>query len=184
MAAAAPHLLLVSGSTRAGSTNRAALATVRALVPDGVTATLYEGLADLPAFNPDDQDSTHPAVTALHDALAGADAVLFCTPEYAGTLPGSFKNLLDWTVGTGDLYGKPVAFVNVAAEGRGRGAQDTLALVLRYVGAVLIEDACRHVPVPRQAVGPDGTVSDEAVRAGLAEVAAAILRPPAGVSPL
>ncbi|WP_306796085.1 NAD(P)H-dependent oxidoreductase [Nocardia sp. XZ_19_369] len=26
-------------------------------------------------------------------------SVLFCTPEYAGTLPGSLKNLLDWTVG-------------------------------------------------------------------------------------
>ena len=35
----------------------------------------------------------------MRAAIAAADAVVFCTPEYAGTLPGSFKNLLDWTVG-------------------------------------------------------------------------------------
>lgn len=43
---------------------------------------------------------------------AAADAVLFCTPEYAGALPGSFKNLLDWTVGGGETYGKPAAWIN------------------------------------------------------------------------
>jgi NADPH-dependent FMN reductase len=34
--------------------------------------------------------------------------VLFWTPEYAGTLPGCLKNLLDWTADGSDLYGKSV----------------------------------------------------------------------------
>ncbi|MCA1674453.1 MAG: NAD(P)H-dependent oxidoreductase [Actinobacteria bacterium] len=177
------RLLLVSGSTRGGSTNTAALRAARELVPPGVTATLYEGLSELPAFNPDeDQVTTDPAVTHLREVLAQADAVLFCTPEYAGTLPGSFKNLLDWTVGSGELYGKPVAWVNVAAEGRGGGAHDTLATVLGYVGAAVIEEACVHLPVPRQAVGPDGSVVDAQIRTRLAEVLRAMVahlaRPP------
>jgi NAD(P)H-dependent FMN reductase len=95
--------------------------------------------------------------------------VLFCTPEYAGTLPGSLKNLLDWTVGGGQLYGKPVAWLNVAAANRGLGAEQTLASVLGYVGAVVVEPACRHIPVDRSAIGPDGTISDPGFAAGLAE---------------
>jgi len=67
-------------------------------------------------------------------AIASADAVLFCTPEYAGTLPGSLKNLLDWTVGGTELTDKPVAWVKVAADQRrGEGAHSTLATALGYV---------------------------------------------------
>jgi chromate reductase, NAD(P)H dehydrogenase (quinone) len=47
------RVLLVSGSTRDGSVNTAALATAAAVAPGGVTAVLYDGLAALPAFNPD-----------------------------------------------------------------------------------------------------------------------------------
>jgi NAD(P)H-dependent FMN reductase len=169
------RLLLLSGSTRGASTNTAALRTAVAVAPAGVTTTLYDGLADLPAFNPDDeQGPVHPAVDRLRRALVEADAVLFCTPEYAGSLPGSFKNLLDWTVGGGELYGKPVAWVNVAAEGRGRGAEDALGVVLGYVGAEVIESACVRLPVARQMVGPDGLVFDQQVRDGLAKVVEAI----------
>jgi NAD(P)H-dependent FMN reductase len=169
-------LLLVSGSTRGASTNTAALRTACEVAPAGVAATLYDGLAELPAFNPDDEEHgpVHPAVAHLRERLAAAAAVLFCTPEYAGTLPGSFKNLLDWTVGHGDLVDKPVAWVNVAAPGRGGGAVATLQTVLGYVSADVVEAACRHVPVARGSVGPDGTLADPDVRAALAEILAAL----------
>ncbi|WP_261568853.1 NADPH-dependent FMN reductase [Frankia gtarii] len=162
------RLLLISGSTREASTNTAALRTAATLAPAGMAVVLYDGLADLPAFTPDADDSAPPpAAAALRAQLAAADAVLFCTPEYAGALPGSLKNLLDWTVGAGDLYGKPAAWINVAAPGRGLGALAELATVLRYVTAEVIEAACVAVPVARDAVAADGTVSDEDVRAAL-----------------
>ena len=169
------RILLISGSTRGGSGNTAALRTIRDLAPAGVTAVLYEGLAGLPAFNPDDDGERVPApVAELREQIAAAGAVVFCTPEYAGTLPGSFKNLLDWTVGGAQLYGKPVAWINVAAEGRGDGAQATLDTVLGYVGAVPVEAACRRLPVARGWVGPDGTIADPGFRAAMADVAATI----------
>jgi chromate reductase len=167
------RVLLVTGSTRSASTNTATLRTALQVAPEGVTGVLFDGLADLPAFSPDadaDGREPHAAVRHLRQQLAMADAVLFCTPEYAGSLPGSFKNLIDWTVGSGELYRKPVAWINVAAEGRGGGASDDLAKVLGYVDAAVIEAACVRLPVPRTAVGPDGTVSDPAFRVGLAEV--------------
>ncbi len=172
------RVLLISGSTRPGSTNTAALRALAALAPTPVSALMYDGLSDLPAFNPDDDGSGNAAVVELRRALGEADAVLFSTPEYAGTLPGSLKNLLDWTVGGADLYGKPVASVNVAHPGRGDGAAATLGIVLGYVAAVPIEGASVRLAVPRELVGtdgnPDGLVSDETFRAGAETIFAAI----------
>jgi NAD(P)H-dependent FMN reductase len=169
-------VLLVTGSTRDGSVNTAALTTMAAAAPSEVTAVLYDGLAGLPAFNPDhDGDRLPEAAAGLRRQIAAADAVLFCTPEYAGTLPGSLKNLLDWTVGGGELDGKPAAWVNAAAPGRGVGATATLALVLGYVGAAIISPACRDIHVPRSAVGPAGLVTSPEFPAGAAGLWAALL---------
>jgi chromate reductase, NAD(P)H dehydrogenase (quinone) len=144
---------------------------MRALAPRPVTAVLYEGLSGLPAFNPDDdREPLPPAASDLRRQIAAADAVVFCTPEYAGSLPGSFKNLLDWTVGGGEMYGKPTAWINVAAPGRGGGAEASLASVLGYVGADVLDEACRRITLSGQAVGPDGLVSDPGFRAEAAKV--------------
>jgi chromate reductase, NAD(P)H dehydrogenase (quinone) len=159
-------VLLISGSTRSASTNSAALRTVAALAPDGIETPWYDGLAELPAFNPDDDGAAHPSVVALHEQISRADAVLLCTPEYAGTLPGSFKNLLDWTVGTADLHEKPTAFLNVAAPGRGEGAVATLTAVLGYLGAQIEPHACARLPVASDAVGPDGLVTSVEFQTG------------------
>jgi len=161
------RILLISGSTRRGSGNTAALRTARALAPNGVRAELYEGLAALPAFNPDQDEQPPGPAAELRAHIAAAGALLFCTPEYAGTLPGSLKNLLDWTVGGGEIYGKPVGWVNVAVGGRGTGAEEHLAMVLRYVGAVAVAPACIRVPVPRDAIGPDGLIADPEIRTEL-----------------
>jgi chromate reductase, NAD(P)H dehydrogenase (quinone) len=169
------RLLLVTGSTRRLSTNNAALHTAQALL-DGHGTTVYDGLPDLPAFNPDDDQEPLPeAVRALRALIAHADAVIFSTPEYAGTLPGSLKNLLDWTVGGGEIYGKPVAWINVAAPGRGDGADAALRVVLGYVGARVLESSGIRVPVSHDSVGPDGLIGDPATRAALGEALANIL---------
>jgi chromate reductase len=165
------RILLVSGSTRSGSTNTAALRAALAAGDERATAVLYDGLAELPAFNPDDDHQPlPPAVAALREQIATADGVLFCTPEYAGALPGSFKNLLDWTVGGSEMSGKPVAWINVAADGRGENAHASLATVLGYVGANVVDAACVRVFVPRELVVADGVIVEAAVGAEIAEV--------------
>jgi NAD(P)H-dependent FMN reductase len=142
------------------------------LIVDGVL-----DVAMLPHFNPDDDHEPLPAtVSALRSAIAAADAVLFCSPEYAGTLPGSFKNLLDWTVGGNELTGKPVAWVKVAPDARrGEGAHATLATVLGYVQAVVVDDACRHVPVTSELIGPDGLITDAVTLRAIEETVRAVL---------
>ncbi|MDT7847275.1 NADPH-dependent FMN reductase [Streptomyces justiciae] len=166
-----PVILLLSGSLRSGSTNEAVLRTAQAVAPSvGVRAVLYDGLAGLPHFNPDDDTDPLPApVTGLREAIDSAAGLLICTPEYAGTLPGSFKNLLDWTVGGTEISDKPVAWANVAAEGRGGGAEATLRTVLGYTGAGIVESACVKLPVDRGMLGADGTVTDPEFRRRVGE---------------
>ena len=174
------RILLVSGSLRAGSTNTALLRTARAVAPSGVEAVLYGGLGMLPWFNPDDDPvggPVHPAVADLRARIGACDAILFCTPEYAGALPGSFKNLLDWTVGGGETYGMPVGWVNVsgpASPTGAAGAHDSLRAVLTYTGTDIVEAACVRLPVARGAIGADGLIADPAIRDGARDALVAL----------
>lgn len=156
------RVLLISGSLRSRSINSAVLRTAWSVAPEGVVAGLYDGLAGLPAFNPDDDvEPGHPAVAELRRRIREADAVLFSTPEYAGALPGSFKNLLDWTIGddrAGSIYQKPVAWFNASPRGA-VNAHQSLRQVLGYASAVIVEDACRDVPVTEAGLSNDGLVN-------------------------
>jgi NAD(P)H-dependent FMN reductase len=164
-------VLLISGSTRGASTNTSLLRTAARLDP---TLVLYDALAALPHFNPDDDTADLPQPVAdLRKAVAGAEAIVFCTPEYAGTLPGSFKNLLDWLVGGMEIADKPVAWINVAADAhRGGGAISTLETVLGYVQARVVDEACVRIPVARDAVNADGLIEDAGVRSTLLDAIA------------
>ncbi|MFF1922884.1 NADPH-dependent FMN reductase [Streptomyces sp. NPDC058221] len=164
-------ILLLSGSLRSGSSNETALRTAQAVAPPGVRTVLHESPAALPHFNPDDDVEPLPEpVARLRAAIEAADGLLICTPEYAGTLPGAFKNLLDWTVGGTEICDKPVAWVNAAAPGRGQGAEATLRTVLGYTGATIVEAACVRVQVDREAVGADGVITEPGVREQLGKV--------------
>jgi NAD(P)H-dependent FMN reductase len=136
-------------------------------------------MGQLPLFNPDDdvEGAPPPAVAALRATLADAGAVLVCTPEYAGALPGALKNLLEWTVGGVELTGKPVAWINAAgpaAPSGGAHAHDALRRVLGYVSAAIVEEACLRLPVTSAMVGADGEIHDAAARAGIARSVAAL----------
>lgn len=172
------HLLLVSGSLRHGSTNTAVLRTAMTLAPDGVVTTLFDGLAALPAFNPDDEVEPLPAPAAnLRRQIHDADAVLFSVPEYAGGLPGSFKNLLDWLIGDdhpGSIYEKPVGWLNASPRGAVH-AYESLRLVLSYAHARIVDDACVHVPVTSSSVDSDGLISDPAVSDHIARALKALV---------
>jgi len=88
--------------------------------------------------------------------------VVICTPNYARAVPGALKNLLEWTVGDGGRYGKPVAWLNVAGPAAPTGGADahaSLARVLGYVGAEVVDAARRQIPVMRSQIGRDGLVA-------------------------
>ena len=168
-------LLLISGSLRDGSTNTAMLRTARDIDPD---TELFAGMGDLPHFSPDDDgDDLPPSVAELRAAVGRVDAILVCTPEYAGALPGAFKNLLEWLVGGGEAYRKPIAWINVsgpAAPSGGADAHDSLRKVVGYISMEIVEAACVRIPVTRDAIGEDGLDADPAIRERLAAALAAL----------
>jgi NAD(P)H-dependent FMN reductase len=163
-------ILLVSGSSREGSTNAAVLRTAAAVAGDGIKTVIYPSIGEVPIFNPDlDREGipVDPRVADMRRTVAASDAVLFCTPEYAGAMPAALKNLLEWTIGDAGTYQKPVAWINAAGAAAPTGAadaHDSLRKVLGYAGADIVEDACARIPVDRALVGEDGLVTDGEVR--------------------
>ena len=134
------RMLAISGSLRAASSNTSLLKAAADHAPDGILVDLFARLEEIPAFNPDRESEPAPdAVTALRAAVAAAGAVLFSTPEYAHGVPGVLKNALDWLVGSGELYEKPVALLHVSA--RGTFAQASLKETLVTMGARCVFDA-------------------------------------------
>ncbi len=146
-------------------------------MPDGFHGVHYDGMAELPHFNPDDDLDPLPAsVVDLRTRITESAALLICTPEYAGALPGSFKNLLDWTVGGIEIGDKPTAWINVSANStKAANAYASLRLVLRYTGATIVDKACVHLPVVPSMVDARGLIDDDWVRDGVARSLAALV---------
>lgn len=87
----------LSGALRHGSFNTALLRAARDLAPDDLKVEIAS-LRDVPLYDGDleAERGVPPAVQALKDQIASADGLLLATPEYNASLPGVFKNTIDW----------------------------------------------------------------------------------------
>jgi chromate reductase len=144
------RVLGISGSLRRDSHNMKLLRAAGALFEaEGAEFLVYEGLKDVPPYDEDDDGENAPAeVTRLRDAIAGADAVFFTTPEYNASVPGQLKNAVDWAsrpIATNVLRNKHVAVIGASTGMFGAvWAQAELRKVLSTVGARVAEG---EVPV-------------------------------------
>jgi NAD(P)H-dependent FMN reductase len=122
------RIVAISGSLGARSRNLALLTTAITLAPPGVDLVLFDGIRDLPHFNPDVEASAVPeSVLRWRQALEASDAVLIASPEYGFSLPGALKNAIDWVIGSGELDSKVVA-ITAAVPGPERGRRGLQAL--------------------------------------------------------
>ena len=144
------RLLAISGSLRAGSFNTALARTAADVAPEGVEVEIFDGLGELPLFDADLDGDDHPAVRHLRESIADADAVLFVTPEYNGSIPGVLKNAVDWASrprGDAALLNKTVAVAGASTGQYGAlWAQQDLRRVLGIAGARAV---CPELPVGR-----------------------------------
>ena len=167
-------ILAISGSLKRSSVNSAALrAAAVAAVRDDVAVALADSVRHLPHFDPDLETKPPYAVRRLRTACEAADGVLLSVPEYAFGIPGSLKNALDWTVGSGSLYRKPVTLLEVAPAGRGTHVREALKLVLSALDA---DVTLRFVPVAPSDRDRNGEISNpkivDELEAVVAELAA------------
>src|SRR4029078_10417360 len=152
-------LLAISGSLRRVSANSAVIRAVARLAAAHVRVTIYDGLRDLPAFSPDQDDLGAPdAVRRFRTALASSDAVLICSPEYAHGVPGALKNALDWVVSSGELIDKPVALINASA--RATHAHASVRQTLTTMSGRLIDAASITIPLDGTGLDATGIVND------------------------
>jgi NAD(P)H-dependent FMN reductase len=91
------RLIGIAGSLRKGSYNRALLRAARELAPEGVSVEIAS-IRDFPLYD-GDLEAEHgvpEAVEALKHRIASSDGLLLATPEYNNSIPGVFKNAIDW----------------------------------------------------------------------------------------
>lgn len=172
------RVLGIAGSLRRDSHNRRLLRAAADLLPPGAELVEFDGLKVVPPFDSDDEHDAPPAVRALRDAIAGADVVLFATPEYNSSIPGVLKNAVDWAsrpTAAAALRNKPVAVVGASTGMFGAvWAQAELRKVLGSAGARVID---RELPVATadEAFAVDGRLADTDLEVELGGILAELL---------
>ena len=167
------RILGISGSLRRESYNTKLLTTAVRLMLGDIELEIWDGLKAVPPYDEDDDRDPAPAgAHRLREAIAGADAILFATPEYNSSIPGQLKNAIDWAsrpIATNVLRNKPVAVVGASTGMFGAvWAQAELRKVLAATGARVVEG---ELPVAHAHTRFDGDrLLDDELRARLAEV--------------
>lgn len=153
------HILGISGSLRSTSSATAVLKQAALLLPSNTVFHLYDGLGRLPHF--DDSLEAPEEVMHFRQLVANAAGVLICTPEYAFGVPGSLKNALDWTVGSGEFVNKPVALITASSVGK--HAHAALLLTLTAISAKMHDDAKLLASFIRSKLNEKYEISDTAL---------------------
>src|SRR3989304_6659665 len=90
-------IFAMAGALRAGSFNRKLLKAAVQKIKDATVDVADLKEFDLPLYDGDlEAQGLPPGVVRLKERIAAADALLFATPEYNHSVPGTFKNAIDW----------------------------------------------------------------------------------------
>jgi chromate reductase, NAD(P)H dehydrogenase (quinone) len=166
-------ILGISGSLRRDSYN------TKLLCNTPLELELWDGLKAIPPYDEDDDvEPAPPAVVQMRAAVAGADAILFATPEYNASIPGQLKNAVDWLSrpqATSVLRNKPVAVVGASTGAFGAvWAQAELRKVLATAGARIV-DGDVAVGHAHEQFDSAGVLTDHNLREQLQEVTQALV---------
>lgn len=167
-------LIGISGSLRQGSFNSALLRNAAGLMPEESELEV-ETIRGIPLYDGDleEAEGIPERVTALKDAIAAADGLLLVTPEYNNSIPGVFKNAIDWlTRPASDIprvfRAKPVALIGASPGGFGTIlSQNAWLPVLRTLGANHWSGGRLMVSRAQSVFNQDGTLADQKIEGQL-----------------
>lgn len=153
-------VLAISGSTRQNSTNHSLIKAIADLYAADLNVSVYNGIADLPYFNPDfDNEQLSKKVSDFKEQLNNADGIIICTPEYAHGVPGALKNAIDWTVSSCEFSNKPTLLITASTDGR--FGHNALLETLRVIEAKNIDDLQLLIPFARTKISSDNKITDQ-----------------------
>jgi chromate reductase, NAD(P)H dehydrogenase (quinone) len=161
----------ISGSLRRGSYNTSLLRAAAQLMPSNAQLRI-ETIAGIPLYDGDLEaaEGIPQPVASLKEAVAAADGLLLVTPEYNNSLPGVFKNAIDWlSRPPADIPrifgGKPVALIGASPGGFGTIlSQNAWLPVLRTLGADLWSEERLLVSRVQGVFDQSGTLTDAAIK--------------------
>jgi chromate reductase len=168
------HIIGISGSLRQASFNTMLLRAAAAAAPPGSTIDIHS-IAGIPLYDGDveSRDGIPDVVSALKNAIADSDGLLLVTPEYNNSLPGVFKNAIDWlSRPPSDIRrvfgGRPVAVIG-ATPGQGATAlaQAAWLPVLRTLGTAPWFGGRLGVPNAAKVFDPEGRIIDPGIQSRL-----------------
>jgi chromate reductase len=164
-------ILGISGSLRKASFNTALLRAAAAVMPDGARLEIGS-ISGIPHYDGDVEASQGipPAVQALKAKLIESDGLLLVTPEYNNSIPGVFKNAIDWlSRPPADIPkvfgGRPVGVIGASPGGFGTIlAQNAWLPVLRTLGTQTWFGGRLQVSRAGSVFNEAGELNDAAIR--------------------
>ena len=165
----------LAGSLRAGSYNAALLRAAAELAPAAGIAIEIASIRGIPLYDGDVEAASGipPEVAQLKDRVAAAPGLLLVTPEYNNSIPGVFKNAIDWmSRPPKDIArvfgGKPVGLIGATIGPGGTAlAQAAWLPVLRTLGALPFFGARMQVGGAAKLFDDSGRLVDPTVRGQL-----------------
>jgi chromate reductase len=166
------RIAAISGSLKTTSANTAILNAVKKFGNDETEVVIYDALDKLPFFSPElDTDSVSSSVKHWREFLKAADGFVISTPEYAFGVPGVLKNALDWVVGSGEFYQRPVVTISASTTPLGGDkAHDSLRLTLTAMGTKLPENGKLVIPGVKTKIDSLGNIIDRELQSQLKEL--------------
>ncbi len=164
-------ILGISGSLRSGSFNSALLRAAAAETPAGATLEIGT-IKGIPLYDGDVEAASGvpAAVAKLKEQVVAADGLLLVTPEYNNSIPGVFKNAIDWlSRPSADIPrvfgGRKVAVIGASPGGFGTLLSQTAWLpVLKTLGTNAWFGGRLQVSRAGDVFDKDGKLVDERVR--------------------
>lgn len=161
----------IAGSLRSGSFNAALLRAAVEECPSGTTLEI-ESIRGIPLYDGDVEakDGIPVRVAELKDKVAAADALLLVTPEYNNSIPGTFKNAIDWMTRPPADIGRVFKGRAVGLMGASPGAFGTVLSqsawqpVFRTLGMRPWFGQLLYVGNASKVFGADGRLADDAIR--------------------
>jgi chromate reductase len=160
------------GSLSATSINRVLSRALIRLAPEDLEFTEIP-IGDLPLYNRDLDANYPPEATALKEAIARSDAVLFVTPEYNRSIPGALKNAIDWASrpwGKNSFHHIPAAVIGTSPGAIGTAVgQQSLRAVLSFCNARQMTSPEAYIQYSADVFAEDGEVHDDATAGFLSD---------------
>jgi NAD(P)H-dependent FMN reductase len=126
-----------------------------------MSLSIYDGLGNLPHFNPEIDNHELASVHDWRTQLRQSDGVIFCTPEYAHGVPGVLKNALDWIVSSGEFMNKPTTVISASPSiDGGNKANLSLVQTLKVMMAEIPEGATLCIAAVSAKLNDRGEIID------------------------